>query len=506
MSSATLLQRLKSLPRNIRFWVLVGWVVVASYFAVRYGLDPLGPQYGKLIRAYALWGAGMLLLALVITPVYLVFPQLPYKPLLIKARRAIGVSAFLFVLFHAWFAFTKQLGGIAGFSYLGQRFQTAVVAGFIALLILMVMSLTSFDGMVRKLGRWWKKLHKLVYLAGVLVLFHALTIGSLFIDMQQPAPRGVLLLIAAFLVLQAVRADRTQKNTGIGIITALTIGLVSYSLAYVVGEEAGLSVHSTHQQQAKQAATLPPLTGDTTKRFVTTVTTTPAAPVAAQATELSIAITEAGSGLPVTRFSKYYEQFLHLVIVDSSFSHFAHVHPDGSRNTFSTQFTFPSSGRYHLYSNFFPFQASEQQIASVVQVGSEVREPAEALRTERTTSQEVGEYTVTRTAATYQAAQLTVGQQSLVFELEKENQPVTTLHPYLGAYGHLTLINMDTFEAVHVHPALTATLAATDRGGPTVSFVPLGLSSTVKPGVYRAFAEFMPDGVYTVAQFTITIQ
>ena len=34
----------------------------------------------------------------------------------------------------------------------------------------------------------------------------------------------------------------------------------------------------------------------------------------------------------------------------------------------------------------------------------------------------------------------------------------------------------------------------------------LGLYGPIKPGTYRAFAEFAPEGTYTVVSFTVTVQ
>jgi len=45
-----------------------------------------------------------------------------------------------------------------------------IVVGFLAFIVITVLAVTSPKAMVKKLGRNWKKLHKLIYLASILVL------------------------------------------------------------------------------------------------------------------------------------------------------------------------------------------------------------------------------------------------------------------------------------------------------------------------------------------------
>ena len=51
--------------------------------------------------------------------------------------------------------------------------------GFLAFLILIPLAITSTDGMIRRLGKRWGKLHKLVYLATALGILHYLMVQKL---------------------------------------------------------------------------------------------------------------------------------------------------------------------------------------------------------------------------------------------------------------------------------------------------------------------------------------
>ena len=55
-----------------------------------------------------------------------------------------------------------------GFSFIG----STMLAGWIAIGIMLAMTLTSRDRSVRKLGRNWRVLQQLIYPAGILILIH----------------------------------------------------------------------------------------------------------------------------------------------------------------------------------------------------------------------------------------------------------------------------------------------------------------------------------------------
>lgn len=204
-SGALKLGLMFSLLRNIRFYILVGAVVfsVALYFFV------LGTSGGvvitKLTRYYALVALGLLYVVLTIGPSVRVFPWIPFKSKLIFARRGLGVSVFYFALLHASMAFFLELGGFGGLGFLGSKYLLAISLSFTALVILSLMAATSFDFMIRKLGySRWKFLHRFVYLAGFLIVLHALLIGSDFQNLSSRWAQLSLVLLASLLIVEAL--------------------------------------------------------------------------------------------------------------------------------------------------------------------------------------------------------------------------------------------------------------------------------------------------------------
>ena len=110
----------------------------------------------------------MLVLSLACTPIFTLFG---FKPAL-KVRRALGLYAFLYVSLH----FLTFVGldyefdlGLLKEAIFEKRY---ALVGFAAFLILTPLAITSTKGWMKRMGKNWKRLHKLVYLAGVLAVIH----------------------------------------------------------------------------------------------------------------------------------------------------------------------------------------------------------------------------------------------------------------------------------------------------------------------------------------------
>ena len=122
----------------------------------------------ELIHRLGIWGLNFLLITLAITPLR----QIAGRNWLIRFRRMFGLFAFFYVLMH----FLIYAG-------LDQRFNLPVILediaerpyitiGFTALLLLIPLAVTSTNAMMKRLGRRWQKLHRLVYLIAILGVWH----------------------------------------------------------------------------------------------------------------------------------------------------------------------------------------------------------------------------------------------------------------------------------------------------------------------------------------------
>lgn len=138
----------------------------------------------------ALW---MLVLSLAATPANTLFG---FRQA-IKVRRALGLYAFFYASLHVIVFFYVDYA--LDFALILQDVGTKryVIIGAAAFLVLLPLALTSTRGWMKRLGKNWKRLHRLVYLAGVLVVVHYIWLVKS--DIREPLAFGVavgLLLLA----------------------------------------------------------------------------------------------------------------------------------------------------------------------------------------------------------------------------------------------------------------------------------------------------------------------
>ena len=140
----------------------------------------------------------LLVLTLACTPANTLFG---FKQVL-QVRRALGLYAFLYASLHfatfVWLDYGFDLALLVE-AVFAQRY---VVVGLIAGLILLALALTSTRGWQRRLGKNWKRLHRLVYLAGLLAVVH---FAWLVKDIRVPLQYGAVLALLLALRLPRVR-------------------------------------------------------------------------------------------------------------------------------------------------------------------------------------------------------------------------------------------------------------------------------------------------------------
>ena len=130
----------------------------------------------RLQESYAWLAVVLLLAALMIGPPYKLLPRLPGKRPAGEARRMLGIGAAWFTLLHGLVTYVG-LFQTANPRDLSAGYIRPFGVGLAALIILALMAGTSFDAAIRALGKWWFRLHRLVYVALLLVVVHILMIG-----------------------------------------------------------------------------------------------------------------------------------------------------------------------------------------------------------------------------------------------------------------------------------------------------------------------------------------
>jgi methionine sulfoxide reductase heme-binding subunit len=123
----------------------------------------------ELLHALGLWGLRFLVLTLAVTPLR----ELLKLPWLLAFRRMLGLYAFFYVLLHflVWLILDRELFWPGVLEDIAKR--PFITIGFIALLLLIPLALTSTNGWIRRLGaQRWRKLHRLVYVIAILGVWH----------------------------------------------------------------------------------------------------------------------------------------------------------------------------------------------------------------------------------------------------------------------------------------------------------------------------------------------
>lgn len=125
--------------------------------------------YGEFIHLTGELSARLLIVTLSVTPLRNLFPKQRWTAWLLKQHRYLGLATFAYALPHM-VAYLVKLSDFP--RILGESIEPGMLTGWIAMLIFVILAVTSNNASVRALGRRWKPLHRLVYLAAVLTFLH----------------------------------------------------------------------------------------------------------------------------------------------------------------------------------------------------------------------------------------------------------------------------------------------------------------------------------------------
>ena len=190
--------------------VPLAWLACGAFgwFGASLGADPvkeLEHECGKTALNF-------LLLTLAVTPVRntLGLPQL------LRLRRMLGLFAFFYAVAH--FTVYVVLDLELNWSTLGADIakRPYITIGFTALLLLIPLAATSTNGMMRRLGRRWTRLHRLVYVIATLGVWHFY--WQVKRDVREPLIyAGMLALLLIYRAVRSrvaasARADLTSRS------------------------------------------------------------------------------------------------------------------------------------------------------------------------------------------------------------------------------------------------------------------------------------------------------
>ena len=209
----------------LRLVTLIGLCLPALELAWRWYNGDLEPRAVTLAtHATGDWAVIFLMLSLAMTPARALFDWMP----LVQIRRRIGVAAALYAGAHFLIYVLDQkwnLGVVA--TEIIKRFYLTI--GFVTLLMLVVLAITSTDGWQKRLRRNWKRLHWLIYPAAFIAIVHFFIQSKVKIG----EPAFTAGLFAWLMLWRALPAKMQRSYLGLAILAvAATLATVVFEAAW----------------------------------------------------------------------------------------------------------------------------------------------------------------------------------------------------------------------------------------------------------------------------------
>jgi sulfoxide reductase heme-binding subunit YedZ len=175
------------------------WLLTRAYSG-RLSVNPIE----DITLTTGIWTLRFLVVTLAITPVR----RITGWNRLVQYRRMLGLFTFFYAVLHVstyivldlFFAWDLILKDIAKRPF--------ITAGMVAFVSMIPLALTSTKGWIRRLGRRWQLLHRLVYVTGAAAAVHYLWKVKVAIG----SPVYYAAIIAALLLFRVAWAMRTRRR------------------------------------------------------------------------------------------------------------------------------------------------------------------------------------------------------------------------------------------------------------------------------------------------------
>jgi sulfoxide reductase heme-binding subunit YedZ len=165
-------------------------LIPLGQLAYRAYADDLGANPIETITRFTgSWALIILLASLAVTPLR----RLTGWNELVKYRRMLGLFAFFYALLH--FSTFLVLDHFFDFARIAKDIikRPYVTAGFAGFVLMIPLAITSTSGMIRRLGKRWQQLHRLVYVVAIAGVIHFYWLVKS--DIRRPAQYGAVLLL-----------------------------------------------------------------------------------------------------------------------------------------------------------------------------------------------------------------------------------------------------------------------------------------------------------------------
>ena len=170
------------------------WLAFRTYSG-RLSANPIE----DLTLTTGIWALRLLVITLAITPLR----RLTGWNRVIQYRRMLGLFAFFYAFLHlgVWLA-DRWLDPLFGLKLLVDDIakRPFITMGMVAFALMVPLAVTSTKGWIRRLGRRWTALHRLIYLSAIAAVFHYLW----KVKVMSGSPVYYALIVAALLGFRIV--------------------------------------------------------------------------------------------------------------------------------------------------------------------------------------------------------------------------------------------------------------------------------------------------------------
>lgn len=238
-----------------------------------------------------------------------------------------------------------------------------------------------------------------------------------------------------------------------------------------------------------------------------TFTTDPAEVQAGEPFSLTLNFFQSDGTTPVTEFDEVHTKLLHLILVSDDLTQFLHLHPDyeGDGKFVLKDALLPELANYVVFADFTPTGDVQQVIRAELPVqGAEAKTPELAVSAHEVT---VGALKVTLDIPETLSAG---AETTITFHVSDAatGEPVDTLDEYLGAAGHLVMIDNTANVYIHTHPAGDHDMAGMGgMAGMTMQYGPDIQFNAAFPdiGLYALWLQIQYQGEVYTAPFVVDV-
>ncbi|MEC7928230.1 MAG: protein-methionine-sulfoxide reductase heme-binding subunit MsrQ [Pseudomonadota bacterium] len=187
--------------RRLRSWHIYVSLLVPLLFLTydllsgRLGVDPMR----AIEKSFGVTAIYILILTLCITP-FSVLTGINF----IRFRRAFGLMSFFYIILHfsTWLLLDMQLRWVEIAESLTRK--PFIVFGMMGFLLLIPLAATSNNYSMKRLGKYWQKLHKLIYVAIILGGIH-------YLMMEKTLQNDAIITFIIIIALISLRFFKIRK-------------------------------------------------------------------------------------------------------------------------------------------------------------------------------------------------------------------------------------------------------------------------------------------------------